>query len=380
AMESRSIVELATVEGFLRNESTRTFRLGMDISIILESCSAALRTSGVPFQGQQIPALKIFFYQLCQLSKAPVILIFVFDGPHKPSVKRGKRVVHRPTALVEHIKRLIKAFGYYFYEAPAEAEAELAKLNALGYIDGIITEDSDAFVFGAQCVIRTTGPTVNHPCQIYTTESIEHTVGLSADGLLLFALLCGGDYNRGVMGCGPVLAHGLAACGFGARLVQLLTSLHGVDLRRALNSWRDDLRLELKTNSAGLLPHRYPRLASAFPNSFPNIANARQYLQPLTTWSPEYTGPHPNTDWFPREPHVRAITRFCMDKFHWNSTRVLKSFRNNLWSGVTQRMLSSVSFAIFVDKKYSKPVFCFRAIWYTTYSPRPFLPRAPALS
>lgn len=39
-------------------------------------------------------------------------------------------------------------------EAPAEAEAELAELNRLGLIDAIVTEDSDAFVFGAQCVIR----------------------------------------------------------------------------------------------------------------------------------------------------------------------------------------------------------------------------------
>jgi Holliday junction resolvase YEN1 len=42
-------------------------------------------------------------------------------------------------------------------QAPGEAEAELAKLNEMGYIHGILTEDSDAFVFGARCVIRTTG-------------------------------------------------------------------------------------------------------------------------------------------------------------------------------------------------------------------------------
>lgn len=39
-------------------------------------------------------------------------------------------------------------------QAPGEAEAELAKLNALGIIDAIITSDSDAVVFGAQCIIR----------------------------------------------------------------------------------------------------------------------------------------------------------------------------------------------------------------------------------
>lgn len=83
------------------------------LSILLESCAAALRKAGI---GAENPALKIFFYQLCQFSMAPVTLIFVFDGPQRPAIKRGKRVVHHPTRIVEHVKKLITAFGYYFYE------------------------------------------------------------------------------------------------------------------------------------------------------------------------------------------------------------------------------------------------------------------------
>ena len=36
---------------------------------------------------------------------------------------------------------------------PGKAEAELALLNKLGIIDIIITDDSDALVFGATCVM-----------------------------------------------------------------------------------------------------------------------------------------------------------------------------------------------------------------------------------
>lgn len=39
-------------------------------------------------------------------------------------------------------------------KAPGEAEAELAKLNAEGMIDAILTDDSDTLVFGGRCVIR----------------------------------------------------------------------------------------------------------------------------------------------------------------------------------------------------------------------------------
>jgi holliday junction resolvase YEN1 len=41
-----------------------------------------------------------------------------------------------------------------FFQAPGEAEAELAKLNAQGHLDAIVTDDSDALVFGAKHIIR----------------------------------------------------------------------------------------------------------------------------------------------------------------------------------------------------------------------------------
>ncbi|KAJ7181888.1 PIN domain-like protein, partial [Mycena filopes] len=97
--------------------------------------------------------LQKIFYQLCNFSSAPVTLVFVFDGPGRPSMKRGTTVVHHPLWLIDHLKTMIKAFGYHFYDAPGEAEAELAHLNASGRIDAVITEDSDAFLFGAHFVI-----------------------------------------------------------------------------------------------------------------------------------------------------------------------------------------------------------------------------------
>lgn len=48
-------------------------------------------------------------------------------------------------------------FGLYlhiFFQAPGEAEAELAYLNRIGVIDGILSDDVDNFLFGATVVIR----------------------------------------------------------------------------------------------------------------------------------------------------------------------------------------------------------------------------------
>lgn len=43
---------------------------------------------------------------------------------------------------------------YLCLQAPGEAEAELAMMSRLARIDAVFTSDSDAFVFGAQCVMR----------------------------------------------------------------------------------------------------------------------------------------------------------------------------------------------------------------------------------
>ncbi|KAF9003512.1 hypothetical protein BDZ89DRAFT_1146035 [Hymenopellis radicata] len=62
-----------------------------------------------------------------------VVPLFVFDGPARPKFKRGKNVF-TPRCQCR--------------EARGEAEAELAALNYQKLIDLVLTEDSDALVFG----------------------------------------------------------------------------------------------------------------------------------------------------------------------------------------------------------------------------------------
>ena len=103
------------------------------------------------------------------MSKWPVSIVFVFDG--KRGVKRGSRMgksgSHR---WAKGFKELVHLFGWDWREvsplmavqgehscpaqSPGEAEAELAFLNASGYIDAVITDDVDALVFGAKVVIK----------------------------------------------------------------------------------------------------------------------------------------------------------------------------------------------------------------------------------
>ncbi|KAF8166945.1 hypothetical protein K438DRAFT_2025002 [Mycena galopus ATCC 62051] len=238
----------------------------------------------------------------------------------------------------------LTAFGFHFHEAPGEAEAELAQLNMSGRLDVIISEDSDTFLFGAQCVIRTTGPSVQHDCIIYTRESIENTdsVSLNRDGMILCVLLLGGDYGPGISGIGPAIAHALAIHGFGHELTHILRHSRGPALHHHLSLWRNSLRQELRTNSARRLEKRQPKLANNISDTFPNLKIADLYLNPLTSSSPGFTGRAPEyTRWKPREPDIFKISQLCSTRFGWVGEHLLKKLAANLWPAATFQLISS---------------------------------------
>ena len=114
--------------------------------------------------------LKTLFLKLAHMLNSCAVPVFVFDGPDRPSMKRGHHVRDLPPLLKTDFERLIDAFGFFSHQvrtstcmilqvinpypqAPGEAEAELAYLNAIGAIDAMLTEDVDAFIFGAKTVI-----------------------------------------------------------------------------------------------------------------------------------------------------------------------------------------------------------------------------------
>ena len=133
--------------------------------------------------------------------------MFVFDGNHKPSLKRNR---HSAKAVPNNgdVKHLIRAFGFIHWDAPGEAEAECALLQRMGLVDLIMSEDVDSLVFGASCVLREVPSTGNQKkTHVVVYEDVYRKTGLDKDGLVLCAMLSGGDYmTEGVHNCGPTLA------------------------------------------------------------------------------------------------------------------------------------------------------------------------------
>lgn len=77
----------------------------------------------------------------------------MLEGKHAQAREYFVKAVDvTPQMAYQLIKALI-AEGVSYVVAPYEADAQLAYLERKGYVDGIITEDSDLLVFGCKKVL-----------------------------------------------------------------------------------------------------------------------------------------------------------------------------------------------------------------------------------
>jgi len=174
---------------------------------------------------------------------------------------------------------------------------------------------------------------------LYTLEAIQHKLTLSLGGLLLFALLTGGDYDKGTPGCGRVVAAGLAKCGYGDQLLNAINSNEDFDIFAP--RFRDQIRAELREDLQGQLGTRHPSLANQFPDDFPKREIIDLYTKPVI--SDFHNNTVLTSDWKSRGPSIAKITQFCYDNLGWKTESVLKTnLQSHLWEGVFLQMLFSV--------------------------------------
>ncbi|KAL6930198.1 hypothetical protein ACO0SA_001608 [Hanseniaspora valbyensis] len=107
--------------------------------------------------------------------------------------------------MTAEVQELLQCFGIPYITAPMEAEAQCAELMKLKIADGIITDDSDVFLFGGSKIYRKMFQEKQF-VEFYGLDSIAGTLGLSRDQLIEMAFLLGSDYTTGIKGIGPVTA------------------------------------------------------------------------------------------------------------------------------------------------------------------------------
>ena len=121
---------------------------------------------------------------------------------------------------------MLRLFGIPYITAPMEAEAQCAELLSLGLVDGIITDDSDVFLFGGMRILRNMF-NQSKTVECFLLSDLERELSLDREKLVRLAYLLGSDYTEGISGVGPVVA------------MELLTEFPGPDgLHRFREWWR----------------------------------------------------------------------------------------------------------------------------------------------
>lgn len=120
--------------------------------------------------------------------------------------KKDRRDADEVTqTMVQECQALLRHFGLPYITAPMEAEAQCAELVNLGLVDGIVTDDSDIFLFGGTRVYKNMFNAAKF-VECYLAAELEKEFLLDRRRLIRFAHLLGSDYTEGIPGVGPVTA------------------------------------------------------------------------------------------------------------------------------------------------------------------------------
>ncbi|KAH7383266.1 hypothetical protein BKA66DRAFT_512114 [Pyrenochaeta sp. MPI-SDFR-AT-0127] len=311
-------------------ETGRPLRIAIDTSIWLFQIQAS--------KGGTNPALRTFYYRLLRLIALSIHPVFVFDGPNKPPFKRNKRTGPNVASIPEFLaKQLLKQFGYPIHLAPGEAEAECALLQREGIVDAVLSEDVDTLMFGSGITIRNwspekTGKTPTHVNVYDAIETKNGPSGLDREGMILVALMSGGDYvPEGIPGCGPKTACEAAKAGFGGDLCKIPKND-----ARALSEWRERLQHELKTNESKLFKRKHGALK--IPDDFPRLDILGYYTHPAISSQAGLEKLRRSINW-DQDLDLPGLREFTYDAFDWVKLEGAKHFIRSLAPSLLVRQL-----------------------------------------
>lgn len=204
--------------------------------------------------------------------------------------------------MISECQQLLTLFGLPYVTAPMEAEAQCAELVSLGLVDGIITDDSDIFLFGGTRVYKNMFNQSKF-VECYLTSDMEKEYALHRKKLISFAHLLGSDYTEGIPGIGPVTA------------LEILTEFTSLE---EFSDWWTQVQMGINMLSEGSHPGFYKKFrknaAKIFlPPSFPDARVEQAYLQPEVDSDPS------TFQW--GVPDLHSLRNFLMSTIGWSQER-----------------------------------------------------------
>ncbi len=193
-------------------------------------------------KGRITTHLNGLFYRSVNLLANKITPIYVFDGrapKFKKETQRNRQAIKDrakelstyasteeeramylrrtseiDTYIIDSSIELLNLMGISQISAPAEGEAQAARLNSDGIAYAVASQDYDTILFGANKIVRNLNITNKKRVAgkgVFAAVSPEMIdvgkalsgVGLDRERAILVALFIGTDYNKGVKGIGP---------------------------------------------------------------------------------------------------------------------------------------------------------------------------------
>ncbi len=178
------------------------------------------------------------FYRTTSLLSQGVLPVWVFDG--QPPPRKAGTIRHRIEAreraesawqealaagdletarrkaaqtsrltppMVEELHALLRGLGVPVVQAPAEGEAEAARLAATGAAWASASEDYDSLLFGAPRLVRGLAARARSGtapgAQLIDRTDLLASLGIDGEELIALGVVIGTDFNEGAVGYGP---------------------------------------------------------------------------------------------------------------------------------------------------------------------------------
>ena len=223
-------------------------------------------------------------------------------------------------------------------------------LQREGIVDAVLSEDVDTMMFGCSVSLRNwtaegaRGNKTPTHVDVYRSRRTKEISGLDREGMILVALMRGGDYMQaGIPRCGIKIAYQAAKAGFGSDLCRL-----SKDNYVGLQSWRERLQHELRTNRSGHFQRRYNSLV--IPENFPDKKVFGYYTHPKISSPEEVNKFRTNIRWHVGV-NISELRSFVAEAFRWTYPAGTKYFIRSLAPALLVNRLVERSATAITDRE-----------------------------